>query len=114
MIYISIVLIQIITNQRIFVLLIAQIPTVGQFTNVAAYLTTIIGDFFIISQIGDSNEHHMLKFCGELINYVFGYHKYTHLFWSTDKLGIYHFYRKHTVFCMQNTIIENKIIIKVT
>ena len=35
----------------------------------------------------------------------FGYHKYTHLFWSTDKLGIYHVYRKYTVFCMQNTII---------
>ena len=27
----------------------------------------------------------------------FGYHKYTHLFWSTDKLGIYHAYRKYTV-----------------
>ena len=38
----------------------------------------------------------------------FGYHKYTHLFWSTDKLGIYHVYRKYTVFCMQNTIIENE------
>ena len=40
----------------------------------------------------------------------FGYHKYTHLFWSTDKLGIYHAYRKYTV--LQNTIIEKKILSK--
>ena len=38
----------------------------------------------------------------------FGYHKYTHLFWSTDKLGIYHVYRKITVFSMQNIVIEEK------
>ena len=37
---------------------------------------------------------------------VFGYHKYTHIFWSTDKLGIYHVYVKYTVFCMQIIVIE--------
>ena len=30
----------------------------------------------------------------------------THLFWSTDKLGIYHVYVKYTVFCMQIIVIE--------
>ena len=35
----------------------------------------------------------------------FGYHKYTQLFLTTDKLGIYHVYRKYTVFCMQNKVI---------
>ena len=30
-----------------------------------------------------------------------GYHKYTHFFLPTDELGIYHVYRKYTVFCMQ-------------
>ena len=44
--------------------------------------------FFTISQLGDSNEHHKLRFNGEL--------------------------RKYTVFCMQYTIIEKKFIIKVT
>ena len=39
----------------------------------------------------------------------FGYHKYTHLFWSTDKLGIY---RKYTVVCMQKIIIENNSLLK--
>ena len=29
---------------------------------------------------------------------VFGYHKYTHIFWSTDKLGIYHVYVKYRRF----------------
>ena len=33
----------------------------------------------------------------------FGYHKYTHLIWSTDKLDIY---RKSTVFCMHREIIH--------
>ena len=27
--------------------------------------------FFFISQLGDSNEHHKLKFYGELTNYMF-------------------------------------------
>ena len=40
----------------------------------------------------------------------FGYHKYAHLFWSTDKLGIYHVYRKYTVFCLQNIVIEKLLL----
>ena len=50
----------------------------------------IFGYFIIISQLNDSNEHHKLKFYENRPNMCFGYHKYTYLFWSTDKLGIYH------------------------
>ena len=38
---------------------------------------------------------------------------HTHLFWSTDKLGIYHVYVKYTVFCMKIIVIEKLFIIKV-
>ena len=45
----------------------------------------------------------------------FGYRKYTHLFWSTDKLDIYHVYIYEIYgFCMQNIVIEKKFIIKAT
>ena len=36
----------------------------------------------------------------------FDYHKYTHLFWTTDKLGRYHGYSKYMVICMKNKVIE--------
>ena len=81
-------------------MLIAQIPTVGQ---IRCIFDDNFDIFFIISQSGDSNEHHKLIFYEELTNNVFGYRKYTHLSWSTDKLDIY---RKSTVFCMQNIVIE--------
>ena len=48
--------------------------------------------FFFISQLGDSNEHHKHTFYENRPTMCFGYHKYTHLFWSTDKLDIYHVY----------------------
>ena len=73
----------------------------------------IMGYFIIISQLGDSNEQHKHKFYENRPIMCFGYHKYTHLFWSTDKLGIYHVYVKHTVFCMQIIVIEKLFIIKV-
>ena len=40
-------------------------------TIIAAYLMVNNRIFFIISQSGDSNEHHKLKFYEELTNYVF-------------------------------------------
>ena len=49
------------------------------------------GNFSLISQSGDSNEHHKHTFTRIDQLCVFGY-KYTHLFWSTDKLDIYHVY----------------------
>ena len=52
----------------------------------------IMGYLIIISQLGDSNEQHKHKFYENRLIMCFGYHKYTHLFWSTDKLGIYHVY----------------------
>ena len=52
----------------------------------------LMGYFFIISQLGDSYEHHKFKFQENRPIMCFGYHKYTHLFWSTDKLGNYHVY----------------------
>ena len=66
----------------------------------------IMGYFIIISQLGDSNEQHNHKFYRNRPNMCFGYHKYTHLFWSTDKLGIYHVYVRYKVFCMQIIVIE--------
>ena len=66
----------------------------------------IKGYFIIISQLGDSNENNKLKFFENRPIMCFGYHKYSHLFWSTDKLGMYHVYMKYTVFCMQNIVIE--------
>ena len=74
----------------------------------------IIGYFFIISQLSDSTEHHKLTFKGELTNYLFWLSYISNLFWSTDKLGIYHVYRKFTAFCMKNKVIEKYFIIKVT
>ena len=54
----------------------------------------LMGFFKIISQLGDSNEHHKLKCYKNIPIMHFGYHKYmyTHLFWSTGNLGIYHVY----------------------
>ena len=68
----------------------------------------IVMVFFIISQLGDSNEHHKLKFYENRPIMCFGYHEYTYLFWSTDKLGIHHvyIYMKYAVFCMQYIVIE--------
>ena len=82
-------------------MLIAQIPTVG---TIRCIFDDNYGIFFIISQSGDSNEHNRLIFFTENgpIMY-FGYLKYTHLFWSTDKMYIY---RKSTVCCMQNIVVE--------
>ena len=70
-------------------MLIAQIPTVG---HLSCIFDDTYGIFFVISQLGDFNEHHKLKFYENRAIMCFGYHKYTHLFWSTDKLGIYHVY----------------------
>ena len=74
---------------------------------------TIMGYFIIISLLGDSNEQHKHKFYENRPIMCFGYHKYTHLFWSTDKLGIYHDYVKYTVFCMKIIVIEKLFVIKV-
>ena len=62
---ISVVLIYIIKNQRIVrsVVLIAQIPTVGQFSKVVFDDNYRIF-FIIISQLIDSYEHNKLKFYG--------------------------------------------------
>ena len=67
---------------------------------------------YIISQLGDSNEHHKLKFYRELTNYVFlvimNIYAFSGLLISwvfTMFLGNIH---------MQNTIPEKKNIIKVT
>ena len=49
-----------------------------------------MGYVFFISQLGDSNEHYKLTFYKNRPITCFGYHKYTHLFLSTDKLDIYH------------------------
>ena len=70
----------------LFVLLITQIPTVEQLS----CIFDNYGIFFIISQLGDSIEDHKLKFYENRPIVCFGNHKYTHLFWSTDKLGIYY------------------------
>ena len=51
-----------------------------------------MGYFISIFQLADSNEHHKLKFYENRPIMCFGYHKYTHIFWSTDKLGISHVY----------------------
>ena len=48
--------------------------------------------FFFIPQLGDSNEHRKHTFYENRPKMCFGYRKYTHLFWSTDKLDIYHVY----------------------
>ena len=72
----------------------------------------IMGYFIIISQLGDSNEQHKLKFYENRPIMCFDYHKYTHLFWSTDKRGIYHVYMKYMVFCVQNIVIEKNILTK--
>ena len=73
-------------------MLLAQIPTVGQFSYILDGTYGIV--FKIISQLGDSNEHHKLKFNENRPIMYFDYHKcmYTHLFWSTDNLAIYHVY----------------------
>ena len=65
--------------------------------------------FFFISQLGDFNEHRKHTFYENRPMMCFGYRKYTHLFWSTDKLDIYHVYIYEIYgFCMQNIVIEKK------
>ena len=73
----------------LFVLLMAQIPTAGQLNCI---FDDSLWDGFFISQLGDSNEYHKLTFYENRPIMCFGYHKFTHLFWSTDKLNIYHLY----------------------
>ena len=66
----------------------------------------IMGYFIIISQLGDSNEQHKLKFYENRPIMCFGYHN-AHTFSGLKvKLGINHVYVKYTVFCMQIIVIE--------
>ena len=80
-------------------MLIAQIPTVGQ---IRCIFDDNYGIFFIISQSGDSNEHHRLIFLRGTDQSCVLVTCIINIRASTDKLE----YRKSTVFCMQNIVIE--------
>ena len=65
---------------------------------------------YIISQLGDSNEHHKLKFYRELTNYVFLVIMNIHIFSGLLISWVFTMFIRNIH--MQNTISEKKILSK--